>query len=101
MKKTTFLVCLLMVVITTIAQDHSLVFNEKKLVWCGVDFSNARLIGSDGFSDVEKIKNYFFDNWNQLIVTEADKYNFKKYYNKDEQINELEVAEERNEMPNI
>ena len=89
----------LLVSFTAQSQDSSLAFDEKRMVWCGIDFSECRLVGSDAFSGAERIKNYFFNNWNQLMINESHKYDFKKYYAKNEQINALEVVEVRNEKP--
>ena len=72
---------------------------ESKLVFYGLDFSEAKLIGSEGFADPADIKNRFFDMWNRLMVNEADKYNFKEAFKMDEQEYDLSVIEERNQIP--
>ena len=50
------------------------------VVWFGIDFTQARLVGSEGFTDVQKIKDYYFNEWNNVVVTESDKYNIQKYF---------------------
>lgn len=61
------------------AQSLSDVFdNSKRLVWYGLDFSKAKMIGTEGFSDPYKIVNYYFTNWNELVNTESDKYNVRE-----------------------
>lgn len=52
----------------------------NEITWFGIDFSKAKMIGSSGFNDVEKIQSYYLDAWNGVIVTEKDKYNISRYY---------------------
>lgn len=52
----------------------------NEITWFGIDFSKAKMIGSSGFNDVEKIQNYYLDTWNGVIVTEQDKYKISRYY---------------------
>lgn len=66
------------------------------IIWYGLDFSMARLIGAEGFADPYDIKNRFFPNWNRLIVDEADKYDLKKTFLKSNLEYELTVVEDRN-----
>lgn len=44
------------------------------VVWFGLDFSQARLIGSEGFNDPVAIKEEYFAKWNHLMISEGDKY---------------------------
>ncbi|GIV33310.1 MAG: hypothetical protein KatS3mg031_0845 [Chitinophagales bacterium] len=55
---------------------------SKKLIWYGLDFTKAKMIGSLGFSDPEKIRDYYFDAWNALILNEKEKYDIAKFYKK-------------------
>lgn len=75
------------------------IFSTDEIVWAGIDFSEAKLIGSEGFTNPYDVKNRFFNSWNNLILTESDKYNIKEFYKKDKVINDLSVVNERNEMP--
>jgi hypothetical protein len=53
--------------------------NQKcDVVWFGLDFSRAKLIGSEGFSDPVAIKEDYFNKWNHLMINEADKYEWGK-----------------------
>ena len=78
------------------AQSEKEVFVADEIVWYGLDFSYARLVGSAGFTDPQDIQNRLFDSWNQLIVIEADKYDLKKTFNKKEVIVDLTITEKRN-----
>jgi len=75
------------------------IFAADEIVWAGLDFSEARLIGSEGFSDPYDIKDRFFNSWNNLILAESDKYNVREFYQKSKVINDLSVVNERNETP--
>lgn len=77
-------------------QDKSLAFEEKKFVWSGIDYSNAKFIGSEEFGSVNNLTS-FFDTWNQLMINEAHKFDFKKHYLKDSRVDELSIADARNE----
>jgi hypothetical protein len=35
--------------------------STDEVVWFGLDFTQARMIGSEGFTDVPKIKDYYFN----------------------------------------
>lgn len=48
--------------------------------WLGLDFSNAKLIGSEGFTDPQKIRDRHFNEWNNLILKESQKYNLEKAF---------------------
>src|SRR5436309_251535 len=57
-------------------------FQNAEAVWYGLDFTQARLIGSLGFQEPEKIRNDFFDSWNSLLLVESDKYDLKGAFRK-------------------
>lgn len=71
----------------------------KKMVWYGLDFSQAKMIGSEGFESVtaELIKDKFFNSWNKLIVREADKYDLQGAFKKESVMKDLSIIEARNE----
>ncbi len=75
------------------------IFTADEIVWAGIDFSEARLIGSEGFSNPYDIKDRFFNAWNNLILAESDKYNVREFYQKNKVINDLSVVNKRNETP--
>ena len=78
---------------------HPRIRQANSIVWFGLDFSKAQLIGSEGFTDPVDIKERFFDKWNRLIIDEADKYNFRRTFQKESLEYDLSVVEERNKMP--
>lgn len=76
------------------------IFSSSQLVWCGLDFSQAKCIGSEGFTEPDQVKDRYFEAWNDLILGESDKYNVKEFYQKDKLVNDLSVVSERNKIPN-
>ncbi|MDW7693454.1 hypothetical protein R9C00_01770 [Flammeovirgaceae bacterium SG7u.111] len=96
MKKIAFLACTLLFASQTIAQTNVQVLTARSITWGGLDFSKAKMIGSEGFSDPDDITDNYFDKWNKLIVNEASKYNFGEAYKKDKVVNDLSVATEQN-----
>lgn len=48
------------------------------VIWFGLDFSRARMIGEEGFDDPVAIKEEYFQKWNNLMISEGDKYDWGK-----------------------
>jgi len=99
MKKYLILFTALIISINTYSQEKSLLFESSELVWCGLDFSMAKCIGSIGFTNPKAIKEEYFSKWNDLMLAEPSKFNFKKAYQKTTQITDLSVVNRRNELP--
>lgn len=101
MKKQLLLIPVLMLALlafkNSAPEEDTLLASE--LVWCGFDFSHVKCIGSDGFTDPDDVKNRFFEAWNDLVLNESDKYDVKKFYGKEAQVNDLSVVSQRNELP--
>jgi len=74
------------------------VFNkDKRLVWFGLDFSQTKLIGAQGFNDPHKIVNYYFTNWNELVNTEEEKYDIRKVMHRRDMEYVLQPVRQKNE----
>lgn len=57
-------------------RSMSKVFDPKtKIVFLGLDFTQARFIGKDAFQDTYKLKTYYLANWNMLMEEEYEKFN--------------------------
>ncbi|UII28843.1 hypothetical protein LVD15_10570 [Fulvivirga maritima] len=101
MKKSYFLLALTFICLVAKAQDkQEKLFTSERVVWCGLDYSNVKCIGSEGFTDPEDITRRFFDSWNKLMKDEASKYNFREEYEFQGLTYDLSVVDERNQMPN-
>ena len=48
------------------------------VIWFGLDFTKAKMIGSEGFNDPVAIKEDYFRKWNHLMISEGDKYDWSK-----------------------
>jgi len=59
------------------------VYQTPTLHWYGIDYSQTRFIGSDGFTEPERMVNHYFEAWNEVINTEAEKYSFEEFLLKD------------------
>ena len=75
MKKILFIIILCLNVQSISAQSSfSDIKSSHKWAWLGLDFSNTKLIGHEGFSNPEKIVNEYLPKINMLVFSEADKY---------------------------
>lgn len=77
------------------------VFSSPTMVWCGLDFSQVKCIGPAGFTEPFQVKNRYFSSWNDLVLTESNKYNVQEFYQKGSMKTDLSVVTERNEMPEV
>ena len=60
------------------AQPAENISSTDEIVWFGMDYSQVKLIGGqDAFSDLDQIQGHYFRAWNELILTESDKYDIK------------------------
>ena len=101
MRKITLIIAMVLFVTCAKAQSKADIFNAEEIVWCGLDYSNVKLIGYEGFDDVNRVKDHFFNAWNNLMMNESKKYNFRKFYQKNSQINDLSVVRDRNTLPKV
>lgn len=74
------LVLMMIVPILTFGQRSMNDFMQENcdVVWFGLDFTNAKMIGSEGFNDPVAIKEDYFNKWNHLMISEGDKYNWQR-----------------------
>lgn len=64
-------------------KNTSLISN--KLIWYGIDYTHVHLIGGIiSFTDTTKIRDFYFNTWNQLVVNEYKKFNVRKWFKKDD-----------------
>ena len=96
-----FFICLIISSQVLQSQEIKDIFTSKEAIWYGLDFSKIHLIGTEGFSDVAKIKNVYFSSWNNLILNESAKYNLQLTFDKDEVPFDLSVVDKRNKLPEI
>lgn len=82
------------------AQSNAELFNSAKMVWFGVDMSRSKLVGVEGFTDPYDIQKRYVPAWNSLVLTEAEKYDVRKFFKKGEVVNDIVAVEAVNEKIN-
>jgi len=79
------------------SQNYKKVVESKKLIWCGLDFSLAKMIGSTGFRYPDNIcYRYIHVKWNGVIFEEKTKYNVGRYLGNKQVEYHLELIQNRN-----
>lgn len=97
-----FLAIILSFVTISKSQNKSDIFTTKTLVWYGLDFSKAKLVGtfsemgSAGMKSGLDMKTKYFKGWNDLFFSESKKFNLQKTFRKDDIKFDLSVIENRN-----
>ncbi|MCW5908368.1 MAG: hypothetical protein KIS94_10935 [Chitinophagales bacterium] len=77
------------------AQDAKKIFNSERIVWFGLDFTKAKLVGvTDEKPDV--IVSTYLELWNQPMMYEADKFPIGSTFRKTTVQFDPEVVKERN-----
>jgi hypothetical protein len=101
MKKTlSFLFLYLVSAIQLFSQSRDEVYNKTEMVWYGLDFTKAKMIGSEGFENPLEVKNKYFGGWNYLVLNEPEKFDLKKAFGKQEITKDLTVVEKKNAAVN-
>ncbi len=95
-----FLLFLFLAPYSSKSQSTEDVFTSNTVIWFGLDFSSAKMIGPEGFTNPEEIVNRFFRSWNNLILNEQNKYDIKSFFRKNNVIYDLKVVTKRNSKVN-
>lgn len=66
------------------AQNLSAVFESSNtsMEFVGLDFSQSKMVGKEGFKDFHKNKDCYFKIWNALFLSETNKYDVKRAFMK-------------------
>lgn len=78
------------------AQWENVELHDTDVVFYGIDFTAARMIGSEGFTNPGDITRNYFDRWNALMFEEQKKYNVPNALNVSEVKYDLEPVAEHN-----
>lgn len=73
-------------------------YNQTPMQWYGIDYSMIGLVGAEGFTDLDKIVNVYFEAWNHFVILEADKYDVPTYLKKDDISINLEYVNAKNKL---
>lgn len=93
---TTFFAAIVAFTINIQAQVAKADFDKAEVVWYGLDFTQAKMVGSAGFTQPEVIRNDYFEKWNSLVLVEADKYNIKGALQKSDMKYDVEMIKPLN-----
>lgn len=83
--------------IPLISQNSAKVFETDNLIFFGLDFSKAKMIGTSEFKSGEEIKNTYFKAWNDVLVKEKKKYNIAETFQKTNVLYATDYINERNQ----
>lgn len=75
---------------------HNQIKNEEAIMWFGIDFTHAKLVGAHGFNDPHAIVDEYFDKWNDLIIKERSRYDIPGAFKKKKWLYDLSIARSRN-----
>lgn len=95
MKRIILLLIGLSILTASWAEDACAFYQNEEATWYGIDFTRVQLVGPD-FSDPKAIKDRWFNSWNNLILSESDKYDLKSFFEKDSIHYNLTAVTERN-----
>jgi hypothetical protein len=96
-KRPFLFVVVLLAATGTFAQTKSDVFKKDvEVTWLGLDFSNAKFIGDREKFGSESDVRHLLEAWNQLIVTEYEKFDIAKAIDRAKLENAIEVTNEHN-----
>ena len=80
MKKILTLVVTLLFIGGAIAQDFPADrYKSESVTWLGLDFTKAKLVNHDAFTNPYAIVNSMMRSWNNIVLAEPDKYNLPRY----------------------
>jgi hypothetical protein len=96
LKSIVFMLSILLA-LPVLGQDKGDVFNPSTdVTWLGLDFSGAKFIGDRERLGSESDIRHLIDAINELMITEADKYNVAVAIQRKTVDNEIEVTNEHN-----
>lgn len=92
MRLWTILLALFICQVSGFAQSAADIFEDREITFLGIDFSQARFIGSGEFRSHYEISNKYIPGWNNLILKEMDKYDVKTFFRMDDVDHEFDVV---------
>ena len=96
LKRIVFMLSILLA-LPVFGQDKADVFNPStEVTWLGLDFSGAKFIGDRERLGSESDIRHLIDAINQLMITEADKYNVAAAIQRKTVDNEIDITNEHN-----
>lgn len=80
------------------AQNIKAVFNSSKtnIKFIGLDFSHAKMVGKEAFKSQNKNQESYFSDWNNLFISETNKYDIKRAFMNREMELDFSIVENLN-----
>jgi len=106
MRKFWLIVSSIIMVANLMAQSANEALLAGELTWYGIDYSRVKLIGEfnqfgdAGVKSESEIRDKYFPAWNELVLKEANKYDIKSAFRKDNVIYDLDIVNLRNSKVN-
>jgi hypothetical protein len=102
MKIKLFVALLAVCLMGATTEDEKSVFTTKDIVWYGLDFTKAKFVG--GFNQAggigeasgEDMVEKWIPAWNNLVITEQNKYDLKKAFHKESVYYDIQKVTELN-----
>ncbi len=97
MKSLYFLVInLLILIYPAKSQNLNKAFTCSEIIWYGLDFTHAKMLGTHGFPDAYEVRNKYFKDWNAVVIDEKEKYDLRKSFRKSSVIYSVTLVSKRN-----
>ena len=93
MKKIVFSILVTLIATNSLFAQKSY---QKEVTWMGLDFTEAKLFTSAGFSNPEAIRDKFLKSWNDIIIRESAKFDVAKFFGIETLSYDLSIVKERN-----
>lgn len=70
------------------------------IVWLGIDYSQSKMVGSEGFKNPYEIVRIYFDKWNSFIYQEPAKYDVHRSLHRVGIKYDLDATRKKNQLVN-
>jgi hypothetical protein len=98
MRRILFMVCIMLTTASVFGQSLERILDKDvPVIWVGIDFSNAKLIGDrEKYGSISDIQ-YLIKSWNDLVETEKERYNAARFTRKKAAEYHAEIARKHND----
>ena len=75
------------------------IYQADTIIWLGLDFTDVTLFDnpeSSGFREPQKIRDYYFSEWNNMVFKESEKFDFEDFMDKDHVIIHMDELKQAN-----
>ena len=90
-------ISLALFIISTFFLANSFSQGSDGIIFFGVDFTKARLVGTEGFTNPQHLQSSYLRQWNNLIENESEKYDLSKALGESDIVYFQDVVNDRND----